>query len=134
MGPEEQHFFCHDDIRVSEPSVFNDIANLDVGLVFIFKDAEDAMLNKGDNEYPAHGRMLFMKSYLANAFLDIGGFPYDKNNTGDIVTAEANNGITNFLKEITRNRVKVGVAYYPQFTAAWRGNYTYLLREVGNGT
>jgi hypothetical protein len=57
--------FCHDDILVQDPEVFNKIALLDKDVVYIFKDKAQELNNKGSKRYASHGRSIFMKSRVA---------------------------------------------------------------------
>lgn len=126
--------FCHDDINVSDIQVFDKISLLQGDLVYIFKNQQDEIQNKGNKRHGSHGRALFMKKNLADLFLQTGGFYFDINNSGYIEdptpegVQDANAAIRKFGDELRNIKVTTGVAYYPEWEAAYRGKLNYTTR------
>jgi hypothetical protein len=69
--------FMHDDVDITDISVFDDIGSLHVDQAYIFTSSEEEKRNGGK-----HGRCIFMSGLLLLYVKKTGGIWYDKDNHG----------------------------------------------------
>jgi hypothetical protein len=125
---ESDVLFCHDDIKVESPEVFDEISKLKDDCVFIFKDEPDEIANKGRERIGIHGRAVFMKRKFVQEFLDNGGFWYDQYNRGvteDTDITDVNRGIKMFYKDaliLAGDGYTINSAHIKGWTNGHRGN------------
>jgi hypothetical protein len=83
--------FCHDDIRIKDPSFIDDVKAVEGNMIMIWHSEVQKRQNY------AHGRMFKCSSNYLN---DNGGFWYDENNLGNISQAGGcNKAIGKLYKE-----------------------------------
>jgi hypothetical protein len=99
--------FMHDDVDITDISVFDDIGSLQVDQAYIFTTSDDERHNGGK-----HGRCIYMSAALLDYVKSIGGIWYDKNNYGYTGNGEKrpepgmdyNAGINHFHKTMGKIR------------------------------
>lgn len=117
--------FTHDDTAVSDLKVFDEIAAIKADCVFIFKTQDEAMDNGGRGvRGPMHGRAFKMS---AGALKSLGGFWFDKTNTGITWKVEKgpdyNAGIIKFYEALKEKDIDYRWYVIPGYDCARRGRF-----------
>lgn len=76
---ESDVMFMHDDTKIVDHKVFDEIAKIPHDQAFIFRDCAEELANGR-----VHGRAFFCSKRFLDYLLSKGGFWFDENNTGHI--------------------------------------------------
>jgi hypothetical protein len=126
---ESPVLFQHDDVRVSDAGVYDELANLKKDFCYIFRDREELEVNRG-----VHGRGFYCsKECLRLVLAKYGGWWYDPDNRGNTLRSHPeqgmhyNAGVCKFVEVMTQVTERFGLKYgtkiIPGFSAARRGEW-----------
>jgi hypothetical protein len=107
-------FFAHDDVEITDPGIFEDIADL-ADASFVFKSRESALENGagGFRRIGMHGRAFFLS---AAACANLKGFWWDKTGNADI-----NSGVIHLYEDLQRLKIPIWNSIFPEYEYARRG-------------
>lgn len=119
--------FTHDDVKVFDPTVFDEIASIPYDFSMIFRDKREGLLNLW-----YHGRAFFAKAKFLDFLKAHGGIWYDKDNHGFNSVEDLsknkwlNNGTTRMMQQIEwiRNQgtsLKIAPSFIERYLYGFRG-------------